>query len=109
MPAAAATPVATITEAGVGIPLPVLLARRGVIVGMELGGAAAVAEVGRGIAGRTDLPWPNALELALCVSSLGGIAAIRRLRAPALPELLAEHETVVRRTVVIAERTLTKS
>ena len=44
VPAAAATPVATISEAGVGIPLPVLLARRGVIVGMELGGAAAVAE-----------------------------------------------------------------
>ena len=106
---AAATPVATISEAGVGIPLPVLLARRGVIVGMELEGAAAVAEAGRGLAGRTDPPWPNALELALWVSSLGGVAAIRRLRAPALPELLAEHETVVRRTVVIAERTLTKS
>jgi len=65
--------------------------------------------VGRGIAGRSDLPQPNVLELALFVSSLGGVAAIRRMRAPALPELLAENETVVRRTVVIAERTLTKS
>ncbi len=108
VPAAAATPVAQIAQAEVGIPLPMLLARRGVLVGVGLVGAAAV-EVGRGIAGRDDLPQPNMLALALFVTSLGGVTAIRRMRAPALPELLAEHETVVRRTVVIAERTLTKS
>ncbi len=109
VPAAAATPLATIAQAGVGVPFAALLARRGVLVGVDLGGAAAVADVGRGLAGRTDLPQPNIVELALFVSSLGGVAAIRRIRAPALPELLAEHETVVRRTIVIAERTLTKS
>jgi hypothetical protein len=49
------------------------------------------------------------LELALFVASLGAITAIRRLRAPALPELLARDERVVRRTVVVAERTLTES
>ncbi len=109
VPAAAATPVATIAQAEVGIPFATLFARRGVLVGVDFGGAAAVADVGRGIAGRADLPQPNVLELVLFVSSLGGVAAIRRIRVPALPELLAENETVVRRTVVIAERTLTKS
>ena len=109
VPAAATTPVATIAQAEVGIPFATLFARRGVLVGVDLGGAAAVADVGRGIAGRADLPQPNMLELVLFVSSLGGVAAIRRIRVPALPELLAENETVVRRTVVIAERTLTKS
>jgi murein DD-endopeptidase MepM/ murein hydrolase activator NlpD len=107
VPAARATPLATIVEAGVGIPLAELLARRGVIVGADFGRAGAA--VGRRMARPADLPRPNALELALFASSLGGITAIKRLRAPALPELLAGHETVVRRTVVIAERTLTKS
>ena len=62
VPAATVTPVATIAQAGVGISLPVLLARRGAIVGVELGGVAAVAEVGRGFAGRTGLPRPDPLS-----------------------------------------------
>ncbi len=106
---AAAVPVATIAQAEVGIPLATLLARRGIVIGVELGGAAVVTQVGRGVMARTDVPQPSVFEFLLFVSSLGGVAAIRRLRAPALPVLLADHETVVRRTVVIAERTLTKS
>jgi murein DD-endopeptidase MepM/ murein hydrolase activator NlpD len=105
-PADATTPVATIVAAGVGVPFAEILARRGVLVGVELGAALGG---GRRIVTR-DEPGLGALELALAVSSLGGAAALRRrLRAPELPELLAEYETVVRRTVVIAERRLTKS
>jgi murein DD-endopeptidase MepM/ murein hydrolase activator NlpD len=105
--AAPTTPVATLTEAGVGIPLAELLARRGVILGVDFGRAGAA--VGRRMARSTGLPQPDLVELALFVSSLGGITVIRRLRTPAMPELLAAHETVVRCTVVTPERTLTKS
>ncbi len=101
---AATTPVATIVAAGVGIPLTEILARRGVLVGAELSGA-----VGRGLRAPGEAPGASALDLVLALSSLGGAAALRRLRRPELPELLAEHETVVRRTVVIAERSLTNS
>lgn len=104
---AADIPVTTLTEAGVGIPLAVILARRGVIAGVDFGRAGAA--LGRSMARSSDLPRVDGLELLLFVSSLGGITAIRRLRQPAIPALLAGHETVVRRTVVIAERTLTKS
>jgi hypothetical protein len=104
---AADIPVTTLTEAGVGIPLAEVLARRGVIVGVDFGRAGAA--LGRRMARSPDLPRLNVLELALFVSSLGGIRAIRRLREPTIPALLADHETVVRRTLVIAERTLTKS
>jgi murein DD-endopeptidase MepM/ murein hydrolase activator NlpD len=104
---AAVIPVTNLTEAGVGIPLAEVLARRGVIVGVEFGRAGAA--LGRRMARSSDLPQLNALELLLFVSSLGGITAIKRLREPAMPPLLANHETVVRRTIVIAERTLTKS
>ena len=100
------TPVASIAAAGVGIPLAEILARRGVLVGLDVGVAVTGGE--RRIVGR-DEPDLSVLELALFVSSLGGVAALRRMRTPELPELLAEHETVVRRTVVIAERRLTKS
>ena len=103
------TPVAVIAQAEVGIPLATLLARRGVIEGVDLGAAGAVAEAGRVIDARTDLSQPGVLGLVLCTSSLFGVAAIWRLRAPALPELLAGNETVVRRTVFIAERKLTNS
>jgi hypothetical protein len=103
--AAATTPVATIAAAGVGIPLAEILARRGVLVGVEVG--AAITGGGRVVT--HDEPDLSALELALFVSSMSGVAALRRLRRPGLPELLAEGETVVRRTIVIAERPLTKS
>ena len=103
-PIDATTPVATIVAAGVGIPLAEILARRGVLA-VE---ASTALAGGRRVVPR-DEPAGGVLELVLAVSSLGGVAALRRLRAPALPELLAEHETVVRRTVVIAERSLTKS
>jgi murein DD-endopeptidase MepM/ murein hydrolase activator NlpD len=106
VPAAAGTPIATLVQAGVGIPLAKLLARRGVHPGVELGVAAVAGARAKTPA---DLPQPNILELVLFVSSLGGLAAIRRLRATELPELLAAHETVVRRTVVVASRPLTKS
>ncbi len=106
---AADTPVAVIAQAEVGIPLAAVLARRGVIEGVDLGAAGAVAEAGRTIVARADLSRPGALGLTLCLSSLLGVAAIRRLRVPALPELLARNETVVRHTVFIAERQLTNS
>jgi len=101
-----AVPVATLVQAGAGITLAELLARRGVLVGVALG-----AEVvgGRRAVAPPGLPHPDLLELVLFASSLGGVAAIKRLRAPEIPELLAAHETVVRRTVVVATRPLTKS
>jgi len=104
---AGTTPVATIVAAGVGIPLAEILARRGVVAGVTAG--VAVAGGGSRIATR-DEPDLGVLEFALFVSSLGGVAALRgRMRTSELPELLAEGETVVRRTIVIAERPLTKS
>ena len=101
----ATTPVATIVAPGVGIPLAEILARRGVFGGVELSGVFGGGR--RAVPG--EVPGANVLDLVLALSSLGGAAALRRLRRPELPELLAEHETVVRRTVVIAERPLTKS
>jgi len=102
----ASVPVATLVQAGAGIPLAELLARRGVLVGVEIG--AEVVTGGR-TAAPPGLPRPNVLELVLFASSVGGVAAIRRLLAPEMPELLAAHETVVRRTVVVTTRPLTKS
>ena len=99
-------PVATLVQAGVGIPLAELLARRGVLIGVKLG---VEAVTGDRVKAPADLPQPNILELVLFVSSLGGVVAIKRLRAAPIPELLAAHETVVRRTVVVTTRSLTKS
>ena len=107
MSAAATPPVATLEQAGVGVPLAELLARRGVIAGVEFGAAAVTGRV----KAPGDFSQADIVELVLFVSSLGGVAAIKRMRETAapIPELLAEHETVVRRTVVVTTRSLTKS
>ena len=82
-----------------GIPLDLLLARRGVIAGIDLGAAGAAAVAGHAIGHSDDPRRPGALGLTVCLSALFGVAVIRRLRTPALPELLAANETVVRQRV----------
>ena len=106
---AANTPVAIIAQAEVGIPLDLLLARRGVIEGVDLGAAGAAAVAGHTIGQSDDLPRSGALGLTVCMSALFGVAVIRRLRTPALPELLAANETIVRQRVHVRDRTLTNS
>ncbi len=106
---AADTPVAIIAQAEVGIPFDLLLARRGVIAGIDLGAAGAAAVAGHAIGHSDDPRRPGALGLTVCLSALFGVAVIRRLRTPALPELLAANETVVRQRVTVRERTLTNS
>ena len=105
---AAQAPVAHVPVAIAGLPAATILARRGVVPGLDLGTLTIVTFTHRVIHGK-DLPAPGALETLLFLASLGGISAIRRLRVPELPEILAADETVVRQTVRVAERPLTNS
>ena len=66
--------------AGVGIPSPTILARRGVIVGVEFGRAGAALAPQRGAPRHAAARRPGAPPV---VSSLGGVGAIKRLREPA--------------------------